>query len=109
MIERRKHTRIEVKWPVFLLDDEGTEGEVRNISTTGMFIRCKEPLVLNVVYRFSLRPPGHHPIEVSGTVIRSNLDDVDGGDAIYGMGLCFVEISDEDRDLLGDIISAHQR
>jgi hypothetical protein len=78
-IERGKHTRIEVQWPVFLLDGEGTEGEVRNISATGMFIRCREPLRINEIYRFSLRPPGHHPIELRGTVMWSNLDDVGGG------------------------------
>ena len=107
-IERRKHSRIEVQWPVFLLDDEGTEGEVRNISVTGMFIRCREPLHLNEIYRFSLRPPGHHPIELNGKVIWSNLDDVGGGDTANGMGLYFVEIPDEDHHLLSDIISAHQ-
>ena len=107
-IERRKHTRIEVKWPVFMLDDEATEGEVRNISATGMFIRYKEPLRLNELYRFSLRPPGHHPIELSGTVMWSNLDDVHGRETAYGMGLYLVKISDEDRHFLTDIISAHQ-
>jgi hypothetical protein len=91
-----------------MLDDEGTEGEVRNISTTGMFIRCGKPLRINELYRFSLRPPGHDPIELRGTVIWSNLDDVHGRVTAYGMGLYFVEISDEDRHFLSDIISAYQ-
>ena len=91
-----------------MLGDEGTEGEVRNISVTGMFIRCRKPLRLNEIYQFSLRPPGHHPIELNGKVMWSNLDDVDSRETAYGMGLYFVEIPDEDRHLLSDIISAHQ-
>ena len=106
-IERGKHTRIEVTWHAIVLDDEGTEGEARNISVTGMFIRCREPLRINELYRFSLRPPAHHPIELNGKVIWSNLDDVGGGETAYGMGLCF-EIPDEDRHFLTDIISAYQ-
>ena len=106
--EKDKHTKIEVPWPVFMLDEEGTEGEIRNISATGMFIRCAKPLRINQLYRFSLRPPGHHPIELNGTVMWSNLDDVDGGETADGIGLYFVEISDEDRHFLSDIISAYQ-
>ena len=53
-IEKRKHTRIEVTWHATVLDDKGIEGEVRNISTAGMFIRCGKPLRINELYRFSL-------------------------------------------------------
>ena len=72
-----------------------------------IFVRYREPLELNEIYRFSLRPPGHHPLEFRGTVIWSNLDDVNGGETAYGLGLYFVEISDEDRHFLSDIISAY--
>jgi hypothetical protein len=34
----------------------------------------------------------------------SNLDDVHGGETAYGLELSFVEISDEGRHFLGDII-----
>ena len=73
-----------------------------------IFVRYREPLELNEIYRFSLRPPCHLPIELRGTVIWSNLDDVDAGDTAYAMGLYFVEIPGEYHHFLSDIISAYQ-
>ncbi|MBW1911708.1 MAG: PilZ domain-containing protein [Deltaproteobacteria bacterium] len=108
-IENRKHTRIEVRWPITVLTKDGTEikGETRNITVEGMFIICKEPLPLNEICRISIRPPNHRNIEITCKVIWSNLYGIDDDKSAYGMGFCFVQVSDKDRHFLSDAISAH--
>ena len=109
-LERRnKVTRIEVTWPITVFTDEGTiEGETRNITAAGMFIKCREPLRVNETYRISIRPPNRQAIELTCKVIWSNLYGIDGQDTAYAMRFHFVKVSDEDRHLLSDTISAHQ-
>jgi len=107
-IERRKDTKIKVRWPTTVLTDDGTiEGKTRNITVEGVFMRCKEPLRLNEIYRISIRPPNHQNIELTGKVIWSNFDGIDGPKTAFGMGFCFVQVSDEDRHLLYDLVSFH--
>ena len=108
-LERRNGVpRIKVRWPITVLTDEGTiEGETRNITAAGMFIRCKEPLRVNETYRISIRPPNRQAIELTCKVIWSSLYGIDGQDTAYAMGFHFVKVSDEDRHFLSDTISAH--
>ena len=107
-IENRKHSRIQVNWPITVLSESGSiEGETRNITVEGMFIICKEPLRLNETYRISIKPPNHKNIELTCKVIWSNLYGVDDEKTAYGMGFCFVQVSDKDRHFLSDAISGH--
>lgn len=108
-IERRKHTRVQARWPATVLSYDGPiEGETRNITVTGMLIRCKEPLRPNKTYLISIRPPNHQAIELTCKVIWSNLHRIKGENTVYGgMGFCFVKVSDEDRHFLSHMISVH--
>jgi len=106
-IERREHTRIKVRWPITVVADDSTiEGETRDITAVGMFINCKKPLELNETYRISVIPPNQQSIELTCKVLWSNLYSTDGENT-YGMGFCFVRVSDEDSHLLSDILSVH--
>lgn len=106
-IERRKHTRIKVRWPITIVTDDSTiEGETRDITVVGMFINCKKPLELNETYRISVIPPNQQSIELTCKVLWSNLYSTDGENT-YGMGFCFVRVSDEDSHLLSDVLSVH--
>jgi hypothetical protein len=109
-VERRKHHRINVAWPIsIILDEEIIEGETINITVDGVLISCEEPLQLNEVLRISISPPNHQGIEVNGKVIWSDNYAIDEQDAAFGMGICFVKISDVNRHFLRDLISAHSR
>jgi len=79
------------------------EGEARNISVQGVFILFKhsiEDLALNQTYLLLMDPAGAK-IEVMGKPVWSN----PGIPA--GMGLCFVEISEGDLELLQEAIQKH--
>jgi len=105
-IDRRKHTRIKVRWPITVLTDDSTiEGETRDITVVGMFINCKEPLRLNEIYQISIRPPNQQSIELNCEVVWSNLYSTDGENTAYGMGFCFVKVTDEDHHFLSDVLS----
>lgn len=108
-IERRQYTRIKVRWPIIILTDKSTiEGETRDISAAGMFINGKEPLQLNQTYQISVMPPNHHNIDLGCKVIWSHSYTTDG-ENIFGMGFCFVKVSEEDRNFLGDLLSINYK
>lgn len=109
-IERRTYHRINVAWPIsMVLDGESIDGETINITVDGVLITCEEPLQLNEVLRISINPPNHRSIEVTGKVIWSDHYAIDEQDAAFGMGICFVKISDVDRHFLKDLVSAHSK
>jgi len=107
-IEKRKYTRIKVRWPISVLTDHGTiEGETRNITVDGMFICCDGPLPMNEIFRMSIIPLNHQAIEVTGKALWSDFYGIDNENTTLGMGICFVKISDKDRHYFKDMLSVH--
>lgn len=105
-IERRENERADLKWPITILADYATvEGVTLNISVDGVYIRCEEPLLLNESYRMSILPPNHAAIEVLGKVVRSEFYGMSEDKFTFGMGVCLVEISDEAKDALNNLIT----
>ena len=82
------------------------EGETRNISADGMFITCKEPLGINETYQIELTPPKQHAIELTCKVVWSDLYGIDGQKKTFGMGFCFVQVAEHQRDIFRDVISS---
>ena len=60
---------------------------------------------MNETYRMSLLPQNFPAIAITGKVTWSDLYGIGEDEASYGMGLCLIEISDEDRQYLNDIVS----
>lgn len=105
-LEKRGSPRRKVNWPITILADHGTlEGEAKNITGDGIFIFCDEPLRLNEAFRMSILPPHHSPIGVTGKVVWSDIYGLDENEAAYGMGICLVEITEEDRHFLDEMVS----
>ncbi|MBL7179588.1 MAG: PilZ domain-containing protein [Pseudomonadota bacterium] len=105
-VEKRKHPRTEVRWPI-KVDKHGEiiEGETRNIAADGISICCDEPLPLNEIVSISIEPLGQQPIEVYGKVVWSDVYGIDDKNKTYGIGICFVQISKQDRSRYGDLVS----
>lgn len=105
--ERRKHPRFEVNWAITVFTDGGAvEGEAINISLEGLSICCEEPLPLKKMLRVTIAPPHHPIIQISGEVVWSDLYGMDDEKTTIGMGVCFVEISDEDRLAIEKLVSS---
>ncbi|MFC1866924.1 PilZ domain-containing protein [Thermodesulfobacteriota bacterium] len=106
--ERRRIPRIEVSWSISIfMDEETIEGESRNISSEGLYICIDKPLPLNETFRISITPPHHQAIGVTGKIIRSDLYGIDGDKGVCCIGVCLVEISEDDRRSLNDLISVY--
>ncbi len=105
-IEKRRSPRVEVSWPITILAETGTiEGEIRNVSVDGLLIFCEEPLRLNETYRMSILPGKHHAIGVSGKVVWADAYCMDEDNTAFGVGMCLVELTDEDREALRSLIA----
>jgi Tfp pilus assembly protein PilZ len=81
------------------------EGETRNIAFEGISICCEEPLPLDEVVNILIEPEGHKDIMVAGKVVWSDIYGIDDKDTTYGVGICFVKISDEDRASYLELVS----
>jgi hypothetical protein len=104
--EKRRSPRVEVSWPITILAETGTiEGEIRNVSVDGLLIFCEEPLRLNETYRMSILPGKHHAIGVSGKVVWADAYCMDEENTAFGVGICLVELTDEDRQALRTLIA----
>jgi hypothetical protein len=105
-VENRRHTRVNARWPLTVLSQHRRiEGETRNISVSGVLIKCDEPLYQNEFLRLALEPPHKTPIWVSGEIVWSDSDRSHQDAKNYAMGFSFVEISDVDKVLLKDLVA----
>ena len=103
--ERRKSPRVEVDWPVTVLTDYGSiGGQIKNITLDGVLILCEEPLRLNETYQMSILPPDKKAIGVTGKVVWSDAYCMDENEGVFGIGVCLVKISDDDRAQLNKIL-----
>jgi len=106
--EKRQHPRIPVRWPVTIITKQGSvEGESRNITVAGLFVHCLENLEKNKEYQMIIRIPEKESLLLNGQVVWSNFENVDFNASYVGMGFCFIKISEEDRGVLGDVISRY--
>lgn len=106
--DKRKHPRVEVNWPITIyFEDEKIEGESRNISAEGLFICSERPLPLKKILRISINPPDHQAIGLSGEIVWSDMYGIDGGGKldVYGIGICLVELSDEDKNIIKTVLN----
>jgi hypothetical protein len=109
-VERRKHPRIPVRWPITIITEDGTiEGESRNITVAGIFVHCPKQLRTNEIHQLIINIPKQQSILVKGQVMWSNFGGKDRDSDFRGMGFCFIKISDEDRQLLTDVISKYAK
>ncbi len=110
VIEKRRHPRIPVRWPVTIITDKGTiEGESRNITVAGIFIHCQEELHEDEVHQMIIKIPEQESILVKGRVAWSNFDSMEESNTYRGMGFSFIRISDDDQVILADVISRHTK
>ena len=104
-IEKRKNPRVEVRWPINLSNDQETiEGETVNISSDGISLCCDDPLALNSIYNISIMPLNQSIIEIKGKIVWSDCYGIED-ETTYGIGVCFIEISEKDQKRFNELLS----
>jgi len=105
--ERRTFLRAELKWRVLVkIDDKVLEGVTKNISGGGAYVRCARPLKLNEVFDMVIEAPDGS-LQVKAEVVWSNMYGPDDEINPRGMGVMFLEISDEDRQVISKAVNKH--
>ena len=98
--------KIRVKWPITIATDQTLiKGETRIITDVGLFIQCEERLPNNDLYQMFMRPHNQRFITTKGKLIWSNFESNGVKNISSGTGFYFAKITDEDRHLLGDVIT----
>jgi hypothetical protein len=112
--ERRLHYRAGIKWPVSIKTKEGVvDGKTKNIGIDGALVyydqpfSYDQPLRENERFAITIRALNHWPLEIDAEVIWYDIFSTDERNVIYGMGLRFSEISDDDREIIAQAISYH--
>jgi Tfp pilus assembly protein PilZ len=83
-------------------------GKIRNISDSGAFICCKEPLQEGEEFALLIiLPKTDHRLLVRAKVLRSNIHCVDESQMPCGMGVKFTGISNAHKEYIAKLVSEH--
>ena len=98
--KKRMYPRAELTWPVSAqVGASLIEGVTKNIGVSGAYVCCARPLRLNEVFDMVINTPDK-PLNIKAEVVWSNIYGPDDKINPRGMGVRFIEISDEDRRLI---------
>jgi type IV pilus assembly protein PilZ len=99
---RRQYDRIDVSWDVDCeTEDTFLYASIRNVSELGIFVMTREPLEVGTRLMLRFSPPGDvAPFDLVGTVQWVNPVRVLSENRNPGMGILFVDITQEDRERL---------
>jgi hypothetical protein len=91
MEDRRKSSRKSVDWSVKISTSEGSmEGKVKNVSSTGAFIQCENPLSAKKTCRLKINLPSGQVEEFRAQVVWTTPPGVDDESDPRGMGVRFL-------------------
>lgn len=105
-IENRMFPRVNVEWFVVVRTDQSSiEGVALNVSPTGVFVRCRNPLRANEVCDMSISiPEAERSLTAKAEVVWSNIYGLDDGITPRGMGVRFLNISVESRAFIAKVV-----
>ena len=98
--EKRVRPRAEISWPVSAqIGAISMRGETKNISTQGAYVCCHKPLRLKKIFDMVIDAP-EKTIHIKAEVVWTNMHGPDDKTNPNGMGVRFIDISEEDRRLI---------
>jgi hypothetical protein len=102
-----RYPKAPVKWYVSAqAGGKEIDGVTKEISTRQAYICCADPLRLKEVFDLVIASP-ERDIPIKAEVVWSNKYGYDDEITPRGMGVCFVEISEEDRGLIAEMVNEH--
>jgi hypothetical protein len=103
--ERRQYTRAKIEWPVSIETERGTmDRAILSISPAGVFIPCWNPLDKYEVFELVIHAPDRS-FKVKAEVVWTSKEDRSMEHTPRGMGIRFLHIPDEDRELIAKLVS----
>jgi hypothetical protein len=110
-MENRHFARAKIKWPVSMSTDKrSSDGVTLNLSPNGAYIGCANPLRLNEVFDVTIEVPNSDSsIQATVEVVFSNIYGPDDAISPRGMGVRFLKISSQGRQIIAKEILQHLR
>ena len=110
-MDNRHFARAKIKWPVSMsTDNRSTDGVTLNLSPNGAYIGCANPLRLNEVFDVTIDVPNSgSSIQATVEVVFSNIYGPDDAISPRGMGVRFLKISSQGRQIIAKEILQHLR
>jgi hypothetical protein len=110
-MENRHFARAKIKWPVSMSTDKrSSDGVTLNLSPNGAYIGCANPLRLNEVFDVTIEvPDSDSSIQATVEVVFSNIYGPDDAISPRGMGVRFLKISSQGRQIIAKEILQHLR
>lgn len=89
--EKRSYPRVKVSWPVSMITSAGAmEGETKDVSTSGAFILCQQPLEPAENLLLTVKLPAGSPFKVNAKVVWSNFSNLEDTTSPKGIGVRFL-------------------
>lgn len=109
----REYPRVEVDWEIFFTSLDHSEelkikGKITNISAGGVFIKSKlfifkENTIIKVIIKIPEKDnEKEKEIQTRGKVVHYRINDEKSG-----MGVRFIDISEQDKDLINKYVQNH--
>ena len=110
-MDNRHFARAKIKWPVSMSTEErSADGVTLNLSTNGAYIGCANPLRLHEVFDVTIDvPDSDSSIQATVEVVFSNIYGPDDAITPRGMGVRFLKISSQGRQIIAKEILQHLR
>jgi hypothetical protein len=105
--EKRKHPRVEVKWPVTMMTTDGdANGIVENVSSGGAYIRTRKLLSNNDLIFMGVLGLKQELLWIGAEVVRTDVASTPKPEqAMLGIGVQFTTVSGEDYQFLQNVVS----
>lgn len=106
--EKRKHPRVAVSWPAQMeASQDSSAVQLKDISMGGAFVVCASPLPLSEKLRLTINAPNQDSITLNAEVVWSNANVPEEKVINRGMGVRFIENTDEERSCLHYVITSN--
>jgi hypothetical protein len=104
--EKRSQPRLAVSWHAAFTGPRGNSpAQLKDISLGGAFVVCVDPLPLSERFLITMDLPGRRPLELKAEVVWSNTHVPEERVINRGMGIRFVDNTEEKRKILSKAVA----
>jgi Tfp pilus assembly protein PilZ len=79
------------------------EGEIKNISSKGAFVSCKDLPPVEDGFVIVIKAPDHKTMNLNGKIVWSTIVESSEGDSQFGIGVQFTRMTADDSQFLHSV------